>query len=225
MLFHKINYLDLRKIEYFLEEYINLNPFFCSKHLFILSSLYLVEVGFDQDSCGVRISKEKGKYIEYPVFKRENCYQNFNDLCYTYNIDDFIRNRVYNKKKKAFLKDKDYNIKVLKKEDFKDVLLFVQEYYESIGKLNEKEYFDMLIKLKFSFEHLYELEIDAVAIFKKDKLLGFYLAYNYNSYYIIEALLPFKEIEIPLFDKALIMAAKNKKNVVLFKKIEEIINI
>ena len=41
----------------------------------------------------VKIVSKKGLNsldIEYPVFKRENCYQNFNDLCYTYNIDDFI---------------------------------------------------------------------------------------------------------------------------------------
>ena len=225
MLFHRINYLDLRKIEYYIDDYWDLNPYFFPEHLYILSSLYLIEVGYSQSEYGLKICKEKDKWVEYPLFKREISYPNYDNLCYTYNIDDFISSKSYNKKKKICLKNDKYEIKILKKEDFPDVLLFLQKYYSSIGKLNQESYFKMLSILKFSFDHLYELNLRVLSIWNDANMLGFYLGFHRKGYFVLEALLPLKEVDAYLLDMALIEANKNKERLVLFKNIDEIIDL
>lgn len=226
MIFHRINFLDIRKIEYFCEEYLDINPYFMPEHLFILSSMYLVEVGFDQNSCGVRICKEKGKWNEYPLFKKELFYQKYEDLCYTYSVDCFTDHRKYkkyHKMKKSLLKKNEYELRVLKKEDFPSIVLFMQEYYKSIGKLNETPYFLMLSKLKFIFEHLYELKMDAVSIYLEDELKGIYVGFHNKGYYIIESMLVLEEFEPVILDYAIMIAGKNKEKIVFFEKIEDIL--
>ena len=102
--------------------------------------------------------------------------------------------------------------------------LFLQDYYNEINKLNENEYFLMLSKLKFMFEHLYELGLDAVSIWVDDELKGFYLAYSRKKNYILEALLPLKEVEAILFDFIVMKAYNNKLELVSFDKLEESLN-
>ena len=209
-----------------MDEYYDLNPYFSPKHLFILSSMYLVEVAFDQNSCGLRICMEKWKWIEYPLFKKEISYPKYLDLCYTYDINDFTNHKKfkkYHKNKKGILKKRDYELKILKKEEFPNLVLFLQDYYKSINKLNETSYFLMLSKLKLIFEHLYELNIDAVGVYKEDELKGFYVGFHYKDNYVIEAMLCLESVEAVILDYAVMVAGKNNEKIVYFEKLEEVL--
>ena len=125
--------------------------------------------------------------------------------------------------KKSLLKKNEYELRVLKKEDFPSIVLFMQEYYKSIGKLNEEPYFLMLSKLKFIFEHLYELKMDAVSVYIDDELKGIYVGFHNKGYYIIESMLVLEEFEPVILDYAIMIAGKNKEKIVFFEKIEDIL--
>lgn len=207
MIYHRLNFYDIRKITHFQNDYL-------PKHLFLLSSFNYIEIGFTQDECGfwILLNKERKEYL-LTLSKRIN----FSRL-YNYNVDDFILNKMhpkYQKQRKLLNKKESLYIRKLTKEDFTDVFLFLQEYHKENKSINSDEYFNNLKYFKLAFEYMYELDLVCNGVYS-DHLLGFYLGFFVDNIFYLEKIIVLKDYEAFLLNNLANVISVSKLKLVTF---------
>lgn len=223
-IYHKINYLDIRKIKHYQSTYKELSAHFFPEHLFLLSALYPIEVAYDNYKCSMRLLCAKDQWFQLPDFylNKTILQDAFIFQDFTYSTKDFMGKsfKRLESKNKKLLKKTNLYFQRLKKEDFSLVVLFMQLYYEERSLLNEPCYFQKLVYLKFAFEHLYELGLEAIAVVEQDEIKGLLLSMAAQRQLVVETLLCLKEYEPILLNYLLTEVQKKKSTLVTFESLQ-----
>lgn len=223
--FHKLGYLDLKKLKSFTDS----NNFWLHQYnpnwLFLWSDLYKPEIAFTNEYTFIRFlmpdvgicyyppfggpfargvemikddAAENGFEVNFAPISEEyryefmklgiKIYENEQFESYVYQaLDLSIYSLSKYKKKKQAVDDfrrinKNGFVKMINKDEFPQVLEFMNEYNAAINSESlNTEFFSQLNMIKVAMEHLYELDILAYEISDGTKIVGIILGTIMNN--------------------------------------------